>query len=430
MDITRPRLSWVLSSDERGQKQTTYQILVASSAEGLGRDEGDLWNSGKIPSDDTAQVIYRGKPLTSRLRAWWKVRVWDKTGVASAWSSPAQWEMGLLNRNDWDAEWVSDPAAMLNQTSRGPLNGYHSEFAGQSDSVKWVAVDLSEIKMFDSVRLFPARPYDWQPDTPGFLFPLRFKLETGQKADFSDARVLVDRSTVDEPNPGTNAPIYTFAPTSTRFVRLLVTALPRRDGTNFAFALAEMQVLHEGKNLAEHAGVVASDSIETGSWSKSNLTDGVETTVPAGGGLGSLPVTMVRREFRLSQPVRSARAYTSALGLYELRINGQRVGKQLLAPEWTSYRKRVQYQTYDVTPLLHKGANAVGALVGEGWYTGRLMAVGRFAYGTFPRFLLQLEIELADGSKQLIVTDGSWRSTAEGPIRAAGIYDGEIYDAR
>lgn len=430
MDVVRPRLSWLLSSSERGQKQTAYQILVASSLEALARNEGDLWDSGKVDSDQTSQIHYAGKPLGSRLFACWKVRVWDTAGLLSAWSDPAQWEMGLLNQSDWHADWIADPVAATNIAARGPLNGYHSELVAQAETSKWVEVNLGQLKTFDSVRLFPARPYDWQPDTPGFLYPRRFKIEVAELPDFSDARVLFDRTSTDEPNPGTNAPVYRFAAARGRFVRLTVTSLSKRDSTNFAFALSEMQVLREEKNLAQNAEVLALDSTETGAWAKANLTDGVLTTVVPGQNSGALPATMVRKEFNLSRPARLARAYVTALGLYELRLNGQRVGRDLLTPEWTSYRKRVQYQTYEVTGLLHEGKNAIGALLGEGWYAGRLMAVGRFAYGTFPQFLLQLEIELADGSKEILRTDHSWRTTTEGPIRTAGIYDGETYDAR
>ena len=113
----------------------------------------------------------------------------------------------------------------------------------------------------------------------------------------------------------------------------------------------------------------------------------------------------------LPADVRRATAYVTALGLYELHLNGRRLEDRILAPEWTSYRKRVQVQTYDITQMLHKGDNVIGVQVGEGWYAGRLMAMPRFPYGSFPRFLCQLEIELADGSTQTIVTDETWKST-------------------
>ena len=141
----------------------------------------------------------------------------------------------------------------------------------------------------------------------------------------------------------------------------------------------------------------------------------------------------LRREFEAGKSVKRATLYVTALGLYEFRINGERVGDQLLAPEWTDYHKRVQYQTHDVTDLIRPGANAIGAWLGNGWYCGGWMFWGkqlRPIYGTNPSLLAQLEMEYEDGTRQVVGTDESWRGTTAGPIRFAGIYEGEIYDAR
>jgi alpha-L-rhamnosidase len=107
IEAPHPRLSWVLRSAERGQKQTAYQILVASSPELLAKDQGDLWDSGKVVSDQSVHVAYSGKPLESRMRCHWKALAWDKNGQASAWSQPAQWTMGLLKPVDWQAQWIT-----------------------------------------------------------------------------------------------------------------------------------------------------------------------------------------------------------------------------------------------------------------------------------------------------------------------------------
>ena len=149
-----------------------------------------------------------------------------------------------------------------------PHNGYHSEFASSADTVKWVAIDLGEDRKIDAVQLDSARPYDYSPDTPGFLFPVRFKIEAAGKADFSDAKTVVDQTAADVPNPGLYASVYRFEPITARHVRLTVTRLARREGANFAFALAEMQVLSGSKNVAKHCAVTALDSIEAGGWSK------------------------------------------------------------------------------------------------------------------------------------------------------------------
>lgn len=111
IDTMEPRLSWLLESDERGQKQTAYQILAAGAPELLAANKGDLWDSGKVESDRSIQVEYAGKTLTSRMQCFWKVRVWDRKGVPSDWSSVARWSMGLLNPEDWTAKWIgSNPA--------------------------------------------------------------------------------------------------------------------------------------------------------------------------------------------------------------------------------------------------------------------------------------------------------------------------------
>ena len=105
IDVTEPRLSWVLDSKERGEKQTAYQIVVASTESKLSPGKADLWNSGQVISDQSVQVPYAGKPLTSHTECFWRVGVWDRSGKVS-WSEPARWTMGLLDPADWKAEWI------------------------------------------------------------------------------------------------------------------------------------------------------------------------------------------------------------------------------------------------------------------------------------------------------------------------------------
>ncbi|HEX2914481.1 MAG TPA: family 78 glycoside hydrolase catalytic domain [Chloroflexia bacterium] len=143
------------------------------------------------------------------------------------------------------------------------------------------------------------------------------------------------------------------------------------------------------------------------------------------------PSPLLRKEFEVRPGVSQARLYITALGLYEAELNGNRVGDHVLAPGWTSYQKRLRYQTFDVTDLLKPGRNCLGAVLGEGWFKGRLLFGGgrRNIYGDKLALLSQLEIIYSDGSTERIVTDESWR-TATGPILESGIYDGETYDAR
>jgi alpha-L-rhamnosidase len=144
----------------------------------------------------------------------------------------------------------------------------------------------------------------------------------------------------------------------------------------------------------------------------------------------SNPAPILRTDFALDGAVASARAYVTAHGLYEMEINGKRVGTDVLAPGWTSYDERLQYQTYDVTDLVQRGANAVGVTLGDGWYRGRLAwEKRRNTYGKDVALLAQIVVRYTDGREQVIGTDERWK-VATGPIVASDIYNGESYDAR
>jgi alpha-L-rhamnosidase len=468
IDVRQPRLSWEWQDLQRGVFQVAYQVLVASDPHLLAQDEGDLWDSGRVSSDETLGIAYAGQPLASRMRCYWKVRAWARVGQAgqagqarlalqeTPWSDAASWSMGLLEPADWRARWIGDPAPPPPDSP--PHNGYRSLPAPTPNTPKWVSIDLGALCRFNGVRLYGARIFEAPPsDTPGYLFPLRFRIDVSSEPDFGECEIVVDHVHSDMINPGVQPVTYRFEPTVGRYVRLLVTRLrPDQYGT-YGLALAEMEVLDGDSNLALGAEVTASDSWESAelgyddldvpasstrpgsskkAWSKSRLVDG-DVYWHSGGPVQPLIPPVLRREFVLPGPVRRATLYATALGVYELHLNGQRVGDHILAPEWTDYRQCVQYQTYDVTALLRQGANAIGALLGDGHYAGRVgmtQSYGsmrlRAVYGRKPRLRAQLEVELADGRTHAIVTDGAWRSTTDGPIRTSDIYDGETQDAR
>jgi alpha-L-rhamnosidase len=141
--------------------------------------------------------------------------------------------------------------------------------------------------------------------------------------------------------------------------------------------------------------------------------------------------SLVRRGFQIDGEVTHARLYASAHGVYEIELNGARVGDDTLSPGWTVYPRRLRYYTYDVTALLRNGSNAIGGWLGDGWYRGRLGWRGGFRnlFGTDLSLIAQLEIFYADGRSEVIATDSSWRA-GQGPILHSGNYDGEAYDAR
>jgi alpha-L-rhamnosidase len=269
IDVPRPRLSWRLESSRRNQAQSAWQVLVASSADRLARDDGGLWDSGRVEGRESAHIHYGGAPLASRQGAWWKVRVWDSSGEPSAWSEVATWEVGLLKATDWQGRWASLPG------------------------------------------------------------------------------IAPDRS------------------------------IPEA---------AELDAL--------------------------------------------LPVTRLRREFVVGRDVSRARLYVTARGIYEARLNGETVGEETLAPGWTDYHKRIQYQVYDVNGMLADGPNILAAEVATGWYAGYVgwQNLCRH-YGDTPQLLAQLHLDYAAGSSEVVATDRQWLA-ATGPTRYSDFLMGEYHDAR
>ncbi len=143
------------------------------------------------------------------------------------------------------------------------------------------------------------------------------------------------------------------------------------------------------------------------------------------------PVALLRRGFTLDAPIVSARLYATAQGVFEAELNGAAVGDEVLAPGWTSYTHRLRYLTWDVTDRVVEGRNALGLALADGWFRGALGFTGKRAfYGDRTGAFAQLEVEHADGSRTVVTTDGSWRSTTDGPVTRAGLYSGETHDCR
>ena len=438
IDVVEPRLSWELrtaNTKARGLRQSAYQIQVASTSELLAEGKPDLWDSGKVASDETIGIDYAGKKLVSRDRCHWRVRVWDQDGRPSAWSEPALWTMGLLDSSDWQAKWIGHAAPAPPNSL--PHRGYRSEPDEKGGRPKWVAIDLGKKIAIDGVRLYGTRVVQrGMGDVPGYLYPLRYLIQVANKRDFSDAKAVVLRNSEDVANPGCQPVSYRFPRKEVRYVRVWVNAFRSDEEGKYGFALAELKVLDGERNVARDAKVFALDGVESDYWAPSKLTDG-DIYWHHGGPVTPMTPPRLGREFSLGKRPARVTVYASALGLYELRINGQRVGDRELAPEWTDYHQIVQYQTYDVTGLLKKGSNAVAVQLADGWYSGRVGMTQdygpkrlRGVYGRKPRFLMQLIAEFEDGSSETVVTDGSWKSTLEGPLRMADLYDGVMYDAR
>lgn len=424
LQTPHPRFSWELQDDRYGARQSAYQITVK-------RDGVVVWDTGKVQSSDQNQIAYAGQALASGQSCEWALRVWDASGDESEWTK-ATFRTGLMRSSDWLGDWITTPEKTPDILT--PNNGHHSVLETTPDKPKWAMFDLGMTRAFDRVRLWPSRPYDWNRDQPGFMFPLRFKIEVSDTPDFQTPHLLVDQTGSDYPNPSDRPAEFTTHGGTGRYLRLMVTKLTERDAGHFGWSLAEFEVVNGEENYAKGATVTVSDGLKDRSWAPDRMVDG-ERISHGLKGLDALPVTQLRKEFH-TRKVKSATFYATALGAYEAYLNGQRVGDHILAPEWTDYHTRVQYQAYDVTKLVREGDNAIGVFLGDGWYAGRIgMAQGldprgypRAVYGRRAWFIGQLELVYEDGSKETVVTDDSWRSTTSGAVRTSDIYDGETYD--
>lgn len=430
VDVPRPRLGWTLQSAERGQIQTAYQVLAASAPERLARDEGDLWDSGKVTSDATLGVLYAGQALQSSQQVFWKVRMWDRHGSASAWSPVATWTMGMLapagrpspngfGPAGWAARWITDPE--LHHWPR-PLLGYHSEETTDAETRKWVQLDLGAPRTIDAVRLHALR----HTVIEALGFPRRFRLEASDDPAFYAYTLIADCGDKDYPIPWAVHIELPAQGVTARYVRLTATRL-RTDEGQACLAFSQIEVISGGRNIAVGAAVTASDSWERAPWAAAALVDGLG--VP-GANLGANTTLLLRREFTVRPGLRRALVNVCGLGQYELTLNGARAGDGLLAPGWTDYEKTCLYDTFDVTALLHSGANAAGLCLAGGMYNVQEGRFVKFVSADRPLTALgQLRLEYADGTVEIVGTDGRWR-VAPGPVTFANIFGGEDYDAR
>ncbi|HEX8296424.1 MAG TPA: family 78 glycoside hydrolase catalytic domain [Chthoniobacteraceae bacterium] len=426
IDVPQPRLSWLPQSATRGDLQSSYQVIVASSAALLAQDRGDLWESGAVKSSETTHISYAGQPLRSAQQIFWKVRVWDKLGQPSPWSSPATWTMGLLDAADWKARWIGLAAA---ESAERKQRGYHAGETARQDELKWVQVDLGQSFPISTIRLHPMQ----HDDKDGFGFPLRFKVEVSDDTGFASAETIADHTSADYPNPG-RKPV-TFDATKAaagkprRFVRITASKLWQRNPTAFPFALSQLEVVSGGKNAAVGKLVTAKDSVEAFGWGSASLTDGlglIDPTAPS-----AAATLLLRKEFEVKPGLLRATAFVCGLGYYEMTLNGGKVTDDVLTPGWTKYNKTCLYDTHDVTRTLRAGRNAVGLFLGNGMY--HVKAGGRYAkfQGSFgpQKAIAQILCEYQDGTREWIVTDEQWRVGA-GPITFTSVYGGEDYDAR
>lgn len=421
VDSSPPRLSWALKGVGRGQRQSGWQILAASSPGLLSSDRGDLWDSGQVASDRSFGVPYGGARLRSAEQVFWKVRVWDEQGRPSTWSEPGRWTMGLLAGPDWGARWITDPDLL--RWVR-PKLGFRSGFTSDPNTTVWLQVDLGRPLPIESVGLRAIQ----HTVADRFGFPLRFRLEVSDDPEFK-AAVLVDDQSQADLNPWLSSLTVTVPGVRARYVRLTATRLRLDDRGRACLALSQIEVESGGRNAAKGAPVRASDSVEQGPWSASAATDGLGAPGANPRANGTL---LLRREFVVQPGLRRALLFVCGEGQYFVECNGRPVGSDVLRGSWTDPAKTCLYDCRDVTGLIRDGSNAVGLCLAGGMYDVPF-ADGRYqkfvsAYRP-PAAIAQLRLDYEDGSVEIVPTDAGWRAAA-GPTTYANVYGGEDFDAR
>ena len=411
IDARSPHLSWQSDSTERNWKQAAYQILVATTAERVRIGKPDVWDSGRRESSVSVGVEYAGPALQSGRRYYWSVRVWDQRGTASL-AAPAWWEMGLLATSDWTAAWIArkddesedrkgirlisvpgapGPAPTPLPTPQQPSTAAPGQ-PPPTPVAQAAPPATASYRLTVQIKERPVGATLFIAAGGGFRTVLNGRALYGKRSWPSfDRQDIVDQLTV-----GQNVIDVTLAP------------VRGRGGAAGAAPSGFAALL---KVTYANGSVERFPSNDT--WQAKMTSDAEWKAASVGEPLGELkkgarqgnlpqPASLMRKEFDVAKRVQSARVYVTALGSYRLFLNGRRVGNDVLTPEFTDYAKRVIYQTYDVTTLLTNGRNALGAMLGDGWFLSGLVEYGnRQMFLAAPtRLLAQLRIDYADGSSE------------------------------
>jgi alpha-L-rhamnosidase len=435
IDTARPRLAWQLPAGFGGGPQAAYRIRVAAAPEAF--DSAPLWDSGKVDSAESTQIAYTGPALGARARYWWQVQVWDEQGRASAWSAPSWWEMGLLAPGDWSARWISGRQTLDHRWRDGRFS---FDFSLMGKAVGF---------------LFRARPVG---KTYGEAYLWQVESENGQTRLVEQQRSYAGgNSSKVSVNTLRTVPLPTAPPDWAAQRHTLVI---EARGPDLITSLDGVIVdrLQDADSVAGAIGMIAAQadaavihSVRVESAEGDFHTDFAGGANPfTGGEVGpdglrvaagvpdkdlvlpiDAPAPLLRREFAVESQPLSARLYVAAGGFPKINLNGEPLG-EAIADGYTDYGKTVLYRSFDVTSLLHSGANVLGVELGRGWYgvTEPDEWYWHMApWHAAPTLRAQLEISYADGRHLTVASDGGWRS-ADGPTLHDSIYGGERYDAR
>ena len=428
IDATAPRFSWVMQSDGYAQRQTACRITVTEAASGT-----LVYDSDNCVSDVSVGVVYRGEPLKPCTRYDWTVEVTNADGVVQSASS--WFETGLMDSGWSGAQWISSGQPHFSKYRASYVLDYDVTLPAGSAEADFLMGWLDEAHCV-RVQLLRGDRH--------FSFAVRHPGQEGEVTDF-------ECDLKDVPARGTEE--------VTHHVQLRVVAMdyakgykiwPSVDGSLLVkepvvvelFPGQEWQPYCRFNQVgfdqpAGNPATFANLTVTEQAWGTTLYRNEAAYAV-AGGELQLLSpadesgAPMFRRSFEVKKKLASARLYTTARGIYEYEINGCRLGGDWFNPGSTDYRFRLLYNTYDITPMLHPGVNAVGAVLGAGWYsdfTGYATA-WQDQYGTELSLLAKIVLTYTDGSQQVIVSDGDWKVFNGGPITSDSFQNGEDYDAR
>ena len=404
MDAPRPRLSWKLPDfGARDVAQVAYRVRVATSAAMLA--EPDVWDSGEVPSPQSVNVQYAGRPLEPSREYFWTVETLDNHGRRAV-SEPARWRTGLLRPENWTAKWITvNPATLEDYDIHGAAWVTASEDAPAMLSFEAEAGDVDPRAAELSVSNVALKPSFGVCGTKPAI------LACAASANFLvsvNGRSLNGRSAV----PIHGGPL----------LRYIDVAGLLREGRNTIEA-----VVKGGGAFLASLSLPGGKSFATG-----RNGGGTPAAAPFGGRLHRTvekASPAFRRTFKVGKPVHDAVLHICGLGFYEAFLDGRRIGKKVLDPAPTDYDDRVLYSTYEVGDLLSRpGEHSLDVLVGRGAFDVHVPDVwhiDKSPWRATPCLIAQLEITCADGSNDRVVTDGQWRQVGS-PILWDDLREGEI----
>jgi alpha-L-rhamnosidase len=438
IDDPAPRFSWQLQNPARGARQSAYQVQIASSAELLEQNKPDVWNSGVIPSGKSLNVVYAGPQLKPSTRYYWRVILHDASGKPYPPSAASWWETGLLTQDAWRAQWIgfetpeedtvrhavsawitSPDANVLAQEKQKQQRQSWRKTITLDQPVKSAAL-YATAQDTTSAWVNGAQVLTAEPLPPWGQMPWKKFVRTDVTEKLkAGANTIAVESIHYVANPSGME-----AQDAPPLMATLVVQYADGTWTSFGTGPDWKTAIHPADNW-QQAGFNDSD------WKSA---EPFKPRIPGSDpGHPWIPdsVKAMRHAFTITSPVKSARLYATALGAYEVLINGNRVSEQVFAPGWTDFREHVTYQTYDVTSNMKNGENVIGALLAPGWYETPLEWFQQpNNYGVTPPALrAQLRIEHADGTVEWVNTDDTWAARVP-DILHSELYDGETQDAR